>query len=61
MYGCKIWGGFVDFFIEVKFLIDKFKIDKLVVSMIIFEWRDQDYVGVFSFNGYIKVCFLLQV
>jgi hypothetical protein len=61
MYGRKTWGGPVDPFIEVKFLTDKSKTDKPVASMIIFEWRDQDYVGVPSPNGYTKVRLLPQV
>ncbi|KAK0385797.1 hypothetical protein NLU13_6974 [Sarocladium strictum] len=55
MYGRKTWGGPVDPFIEVKFLTDNSKTDKPMASMIIFEWRDQDYVGVPSPNGYTKL------
>lgn len=54
MYGRKTWGGPVDPFIEVKFMSDESK-DKPIASFIIFEWKDQDYVGVPDPNGYTKV------
>lgn len=55
MYGRKTWGGPVEPFIEVKFMSDESKKDKPIASLIIFEWRDQDYVGIPSPNGYTKV------
>lgn len=55
MYGKKTWGGPVDPFILVKYLsADKDKEDP-VSSLLIFEWKDLDLVGVPDPNGYGNV------
>lgn len=47
MYSRKGWGGSVDPFILVKFLNKDNNTDpKPVVSMVIFEWKDVDLIGV---------------
>lgn len=47
MYGKNSWGGPVDPYIEVVFPNDKVKEDTSpVVSLLIFEWKDIDLVGI---------------
>ncbi|KAH7313284.1 lung seven transmembrane receptor-domain-containing protein [Stachybotrys elegans] len=46
MYGRKTWGGPVDPFILVKFLNNTSGADDAAASLIIFEWRDKDFIGV---------------
>jgi hypothetical protein len=47
MYSRKAWGGPVDPFILVKFMNQDEKTDpKPVVSVVLFEWRDVDLIGV---------------
>ena len=47
MYSRKAWGGDTDPFVLTKFIKDTPKGDEdPVVSLVIFEWRDEDLVGV---------------
>ncbi|KAB5557948.1 lung seven transmembrane receptor-domain-containing protein [Coniochaeta sp. 2T2.1] len=47
MYSQQAWGGPVDPFILVKFTdVGKDNGDDPIVSMVIFEWRDEDFIGV---------------
>ena len=47
MYSQQAWGGPVDPFILVKFTDDgKDQGDDPIVSLVIFEWKDEDYIGV---------------
>ncbi|CAM1502824.1 Fc.00g076000.m01.CDS01 [Cosmosporella sp. VM-42] len=53
MYGRKTWGGPVDPFILVKFLnSSKPAGDDPIASLVIFEWRDQNLVGIPDPEGY---------
>ncbi|KAG9255197.1 transmembrane receptor, eukaryota [Emericellopsis atlantica] len=53
MYGKKTWGGPVDPFILVKYLdADKDSGDDPITSMVIFEWRDRDLVGIPDPDGW---------
>ncbi len=54
MYGKKTWGGPVDPFILLKFMKQE-KAEDSLVSMIIFEWRDRNLVGVPIADGYGNV------
>lgn len=54
MYGKKTWGGPVDPFILTKFLKSDAG-DDPVASMVIFEWRDRDLVGIPDPDGYGNV------
>lgn len=45
MYSKKAWGGSVDPFILTKFIKSEDGHDSLV-SLIVYEWRDQDLIGV---------------
>lgn len=51
MYGKKTWGGPVDPFILTKFLKSDAG-DDPVASMVIFEWRDRNLVGIPDPDGY---------
>ena len=56
MYSKSAWGGPVDPFIHVKFTdrgMDEG--DDPIVSLLIFEWRDSDYIGVALPGGGQKV------
>lgn len=57
MYGRKSWDGPVDPYIDVKFMSNYKPSDAKdpKASMIIFEWRDKDFVGIPSPSGYSKV------
>lgn len=56
MYGKKTWGGPVDPFILVKYLdADKDAGDDPVSSLVIFEWKDRDLVGIPDPDGYGNV------
>lgn len=60
MYGKKTWGGPVDPFILTKFLKQDGDNDP-VASMVIFEWRDRNLVGIPDPDGYGNVslyCYL---
>lgn len=47
MYSKKAWGGPVDPFIHVKFTdVGKDQGDDPIVSLLIFEWKDSDFIGV---------------
>ncbi|KAJ9152195.1 Membrane protein (Ptm1)-like protein [Coniochaeta hoffmannii] len=47
MYSQQAWGGPVDPFILVKFTdVGKDQGDDPIVSLVIFEWKDEDYIGV---------------
>ena len=47
MYSRKAWGGDTDPFVLTKFIKNTPKEDEdPVVSLVIFEWRDEDLVGV---------------
>lgn len=47
MYSRKSWGGSVDPFILVKFLKPPAEQKAASVSLVIFEWKDEELVGVF--------------
>ncbi|GAP89370.1 putative integral membrane protein [Rosellinia necatrix] len=48
MYNRATWGGPVDPFIDIVFLNDTAKADEdPIVSLIVFEWRDQDLIGAY--------------
>lgn len=52
MYNKKTWGGPVEPFILLKYLAQSDdKNDDLKSSMIIFEWRDKDLIGVPDKDG----------
>ncbi len=55
MYSQNSWGGPVDPFILVRF--DKYQgpADP-VVSLVIFEWKDEDFIGVFPDPNALLVC-----
>lgn len=47
MYSRKSWGGPVDPFILVKFLNSSVpQAQDPIASLVIFEWRDRDFVGI---------------
>ena len=47
MYSKTSWGGDVDPFILIKFVQAAPEVDKDdIVSLVMFEWRDEDLVGV---------------
>jgi len=47
MYSRSSWGGPVDPFILVRF--DKYDgPDDPIASLVIFEWKDEDYIGVYT-------------
>lgn len=45
MYSKKAWGGSVDPFIETKFIKSEDG-DNPFVSLVVYEWRDEDLIGV---------------
>lgn len=52
MYSKTAWGGPVDPFIQIKFLREPVEGDAdPVVSLVLFEWRDQNYIGVSNDDG----------
>ena len=66
MYSKKAWGGDTDPFILTKFIGNAPKGDEdPVVSLVIFEWRDEDLVGVYPTKDALEVrlsaCRLLQL
>lgn len=47
MYSKKAWGGPVDPFILIKFTdVGKEQNGDPIVSLVVFEWRDEDFVGI---------------
>lgn len=57
MYSRATWGGPVDPFILTVFPNDTIKGDEdPVVSLIIFEWKDQDLIGVYPDEEAFTVC-----
>ncbi len=55
MYSQNLWGGPVDPFILVRF--DKYDgPDDPIVSLVIFEWKDEEFVGVYPSSNAIQVC-----
>lgn len=47
MYSRSSWGGPVDPFIQVKFLNDSLgEAEDPIASLVMFEWRDRQFVGV---------------
>ena len=57
MYSRKAWGGDTDPFILTTF--PKFEgegDEDPIVSLVIFEWRDEEYVGVWETDEATKVC-----
>lgn len=58
MYGKKTWGGPVDPFILVKFLSQGDSDEKdPTASMVIFEWKDRDLVGIPDPDGFGNVSY----
>jgi hypothetical protein len=58
MYSRKAWGGDVDPFILVKFKVDTKKDEPKptgVVSMVIFEWRDNELIGIYPTPDSLQV------
>lgn len=56
MYSRKAWGGDTDPFILVKFIGNTPKGDEdPVVSLVIFEWRDEDMVGIWPTKDALEV------
>lgn len=52
MYAKKSWGGPVDPFISVKYIgTEKKEGEDPVSSLLIFEWKDLDLIGVPNANG----------
>lgn len=61
MYSKSSWGGNVDPYIEVVFVNDTVKPDTdPVVSLLIFEWKDIDLIGVKDPNRPNEVCGFLH-
>lgn len=57
MYSKSAWGGPVDPFILAVFPNDTIKADEdPIVSLIIFEWRDQGFIGAFPDPEAFSVC-----
>jgi len=52
MYGKKTWGGPVDPFILVKFLRQAGSDGNPKASMVLFEWKDRDLIGIPDPDGY---------
>lgn len=50
MYSRTAWGGPVDPFIQIKFLKQEVQ-DDPIVSLILFEWKDQDFIGATNPDG----------
>lgn len=56
MYGKKTWGGPVDPFILVKYLDKGSDVgEDPTVSLVIFEWKDRDLVGIPDPDGWGNV------
>ena len=55
MYGKKTWDGPVDPFILIKYLDQKEATDDAISSLIVFEWKDRDLVGIATDDGYGRV------
>ena len=55
MYSRKSWGGSVDPYILVKFMKPA-EPEKASVSLVIFEWKDEDLIGVYPKPGATSVC-----
>jgi hypothetical protein len=58
MYSRKSWGGSVDPYILVKFMKPA-EPTEATVSLVIFEWKDEELVGVYPEPGAATVCILL--
>lgn len=57
MYSRSSWGGPVDPFILVKFLNGtKAKGKDPIASLVIFEWKDVNLIGIQDPEGYSNVC-----
>lgn len=57
MYSRKAWGGDTDPFILTEF--PKFEgegDEDPIVSLVVFEWRDEEFVGVWETEDAAKVC-----
>lgn len=54
MYSQQAWGGPVDPFILIKFM-DYTGEDDPVVSLIVFEWKDEDLIGVYPTDDATQV------
>lgn len=46
MYSRSAWGGPVDPFIQVKFLNTTTKDKDPITSLVIFEWKDRNLIGI---------------
>lgn len=57
MYGRTSWGGPVEPFILVKFLNSSVKADVKdpIASLVIFEWKDRNFVGIPDPEGWGNV------
>ena len=55
MYSRSAWGGPVDPFILIKFLPVTTDADP-IVSMVIFEWKDENFIGVLPSPDAQQVC-----
>ena len=56
MYSQQAWGGPVDPFILIKFTdVGKEQQGDPVVSMVVFEWRDEDLIGIRPSPGATQV------
>ena len=56
MYSRKAWGGDTDPFVLTKFVKTTPKGDEdPVVSLVIYEWRDEDFVGVWPTADAVEV------
>lgn len=61
MYSKKAWGGDTDPFIETTFIKTSPPGDEdPLVSLVIFEWNDEDLVGVWPSDDAPKVCTIGQ-
>lgn len=57
MYNKATWGGPVDPFILIAFPNDTIKADEdPIVSLIIFEWKDQELIGAYPDPEAFSVC-----
>lgn len=62
MYSRKAWGGDVDPFIETKFIKTTVEGDEdPLVSFVIFEWKDEELVGVWPSEDATRVGRLSQM
>ena len=56
MYSKKSWGGSTDPFILTKFIKPSGEIEgDPIVSLVVFEWRDEDLIGVWPSEDAPKV------